>query len=661
MDKSKFSRTTLLFIYFFLAAITAKAGGLTPAWTKETRVAVTWQKVTSLGQIVCCSSRGLIGINPVTGDELWMIEALKNSPGDSYAQIPNSPFISLSSGDDRKGIFIIDPLEGKILFSSKAANLENVTDKFFLYENYKILVIGNPASEKSTVLVMVDMGNGKKLWSKSGDFSFTTGVKDLGNDEVLITSAFFASKLKASTGDEIWKSAIDPQTAGMSNLLGKLEGFASKQVTKEEVMAQLITSPLKPDIFLIAAQKKNESTKVDSKGAKSVVISYSAVYMAFDLQTGAYKWPSVVEMHHPLGVTYATADGLIVCAGNGGAINMLSYTDGSRLLGKKGNGLSLKGRGTGFVPLSDGKILTVSDNGNNSALMVLDVKSGTFDFEKAAKINGMVSYTELLPNGALVATNEEVNLLNLKTGEWYREDGIPGGAALIGTITDKILVCNTKDGLLYQLEKSGTQFRPFATSVIKLQGKEKPTALEVRDEGILLTSEQNLAMVDFSGAVKFNQYFPAPTNSDFKKALLIASAVRAAYATAVLTTYSAAFGAASQSIVVKDVQSKAAKDVTADVSRVLGEASVTGAKYTVAYIKMAQQRFKATTQAANYMLIMTAATKKDIQLLQVNKTTGEVMNTISIGKDKDPVYDVDLVDGRLYYMKDVSKMESYKF
>ena len=137
--------------------------------------------------------------------------------------------------------------------------------------------------------------------------------------------------------------------------------------------------------------------------------------------------------------------------------------------------------------------------------------------------------------------------------------------------------------------------------------------------------------------------------------------MRAAYYTAAFTTYSAAFGATSQSIHVKDPGSQATKDVTADISRVFGDAAVTGAGYTASYIKMAQQRFKATTQTQEYMLVMTSETKKDSKLLQVSKTDGKVINSIPLGKDKQPIYDVDLVEGKLYYMKDGAKMEAYQF
>jgi len=654
--------TCVLFLLLLLnPAVKVLAGGLAPAWTKDMKSQVNWQKVTPLGQLIACTGNGLSGINTNTGEEIWAIAELKNSPEDSYQQIPNSPFISLSSQDDKKGIYVVEPVEGKILFSSKAAGLEQVSDKFFLYQSYKILVIGNTGGGKTTELVMVDMLTGKKIWNKGNEFSFTTAAKDLGNNEVLLTSAFFVTKINASTGDEIWKSGIDPRTAGMSDLLGKLEGFASKQISKDEARAMLITPESRPDIFLISAGKKNESTKVDSKGAKSVSVTYSSVYMAFDLKTGKHIWPAVVELKQQPGVSYPIAEGLIVGAGNGNALQMLSYENGNRLLGKKGGGLSLKGTASGFAPAPDGKLLVVGESGNNSFVTLLDPKTGELVFDKAAKIRGNVTYTEFLPNAVLIGTNEEVNLLNLGSGEWFSERAFAGGSGLIAGDDSKIYTFNTSDGLVYRMDLSGTSFSAVSSTPLKFEGKEKPTALEITAAGILLTSDQNLALVDQSGAIKFNKYFPAPGQSGFKKALLIASAVRAAYATAVLTTYSAAIGVTSQAIQVKDSQTKLAKDITADVSMVLGEASVTGAKYTAAYIQMAAQRFKATTQGQDYMLIMTAPAKKDIQLIQVSKSTGETMNTISIGKDREPIYDVDLVDGKLYYMKDPVKMECYQF
>lgn len=631
-------------------------------WSKDYKTGIAWMKVTPVGQLIASTAKGLIGIDSETGGEQWTLVELKSAPENSYRTIPQSPFIELSPADGSNDILIIDPVPGKVIFNSREAGISRVTDRYFLYQSSKILVIGTSAGGKNTEMVMVDMGTGKKLWSKSGAYSFITGAKDLGNNELLVASAFFASRLNAMDGTEKWKTPIDPRTAGMSSFLGMLEGVAASKLSAEEVMAQFITTGYAPKIFMIAAQKKNESTKVDSKGNKIVTVSYSSVYMAFDTESGKHHWSSVVEMRFPLGVSYPTEKGLMVCSSSDGNINLLSYADGSRLLGKKGGGLSLKGAASGAVPLGDGRLLMISSQGKNSTLMMLDPNTGTMLFEKAAKIRGNVNYTEILSKAILVGSDEEVNLLNPTTGEWFSEKALEGGTGLIAYDDDFMYVFNTKDRLIYRSSLADpVTFQPLTSVPLEFQGRENPTGMTLYNDQISITSEQNLVLLDKKGIVVYQQYFPAPTLSDFKKALLIASAVRAAYYTAAFTTYSAAFGAASQSIEVKDSRSKATKEVTADISKAFGQASVAGVGYTSNYIKMAQQRFKATTQTRDYMLIMTSETKKDSKLLQVSLATGKVMTTIPLGTDKTPVYDVDLVEGKLFYLKGASQLECYQF
>jgi outer membrane protein assembly factor BamB len=191
--------TLKAFIYISLCCpFYVLAGTGQPLWTKETKASVSWQKVTPLGLLITSTSRGLAGINTQTGEELWNIESLKNAPESGYEVISGSPFVSMTT-EDGKNFCIVDPAAGKVVFNTKEAGLEKITDKYFLYASAKILVIGTSQGGKKTDMVMADMTNGKKLWAKSGAFSFTTAVKDLGNDEVLLTSAFFAMKIKATS------------------------------------------------------------------------------------------------------------------------------------------------------------------------------------------------------------------------------------------------------------------------------------------------------------------------------------------------------------------------------------------------------------------------------------------------------------------------------
>jgi hypothetical protein len=652
--------SSIVFLLFFLHYQTITASGGKSVWVKDMKAAISWQKVTPLGQIVASTPRGLIGIQPQTGEESWLAADIQNAPESSYEAISNSPFISVMS-DNGKNFCILDPENGRVVFNAKSVGLEQVTDRFFLYSSSRILVIGTSGGGKSTEMVMVEMNSGKKLWSKSGSFTFVTAVKDLGKDEVLTLSAFFAAKINAATGDEIWKQPVDPAMAKMSGLMANLEGLVAANVTKDELMTQLITTPDFPGGFIMAGQSKKTSVKTDQSGNKVTTFTYSAMFMAFDLATGKHKWPAVVNMNYPLGISYPCAGGLLISSSNSGNLNMLSYNDGTQLLGKKGNGINLKGPAAGAVTLKDGRVLVISNNGDNSTLAAVDTKTGELTFDKAAKIDGLVSYAELLPNGVLVGTNEEVNYLNTTTGVWYMEDAIPGGAGCITGDDKNVYVFNTKTGQLSRMDIGSTSFAVVNQAPVLFKGKEKASGIELLGGGVVVKSDQNLAFIGMDGTLKYNKYFEAPGVSGLRKALLIASAVRAAYYSAAFATYSAAFGSAAQQIQVKDPMAKQTRDFAAGLSQGFGDISVQAAGYASSFIKQASARFKATTETPDYNIIMTAGEKGTANLLQVSKTTGEVMATIPLGKDKNPIYDIDMIDGRLYYMKDADTMECYQF
>jgi hypothetical protein len=52
---------------------------------------------------------------------------------------------------------------------------------------------------------------------------------------------------------------------------------------------------------------------------------------------------------------------------------------------------------------------------------------------------------------------------------------------------------------------------------------------------------------------------------------------------------------------------------------------------------------------------------KDTAVTYLNIATGDTLAMIPLGSYKNPVYDVDMVDGRLYYMKDADTMECHVF
>ena len=75
---------------------------------------------------------------------------------------------------------------------------------------------------------------------------------------------------------------------------------------------------------------------------------------------------------------------------------------------------------------------------------------------------------------------------------------------------DRFLL-SCKDGV-YEIDGNNGEYN-LINDDIKFDGKEVPTKIQVRDNGILLTSSQNLAMLDFQGDNKWNVYHRAPGKS----------------------------------------------------------------------------------------------------------------------------------------------------
>lgn len=382
------------------------------------------------------------------------------------------------------------------------------------------------------------------------------------------------------------------------------------------------------------------------------------------MNNGDYAWPSTIEINGKMGLLIPAKNGLIITHGtmnmNNSAVNLIGYTSGTTLWGKKGKGIDVKGTPIGNADVN-GKTIISSGNERTSFLYSLNTTTGTLDFEKPAKISGSIQSLETCGNNLLVATDEEIDLFNATTGEFSFEKSLKGNPNNITSNESKIYILNNKDDLLYLLDKGAIAIKPLSKAPLKFQGRESVGSLEIREKGILISSEQNIALIDFSGNVVFNKYYPAPDQDNWKKALLIANAIYGAYGTAVYSYSSAAFGAVSQSIQVKNTDSKIAKDLTGVVSKAYGDAAASGMSFTKDCITAATKRFKASSESKNSLFMMIELGKKQYGLAQINKETGEKVATIDMAKDKTPSYDLDIVENTVYYKSTDKKLQAIKF
>jgi outer membrane protein assembly factor BamB len=646
-------------------------------WEISPKEGISWMRNTSLGNVIISTSSGLQGIDPVSGKTNWTIAELAFAPEESFEEIKNTPFIAVSPKDDKDQLYIIEPFEGKILFSSKESNISKIASKYFLYQCNSIIIVGYEGKGKEPIMACVDMVTGKKLWSKSSDFSKVSACIAVSENEMILSTLFYAYKINSKTGDEIWKQAIDPSFANpkYSKFISMLDKGGAN--SKSEIVAILVKTDFANDIIFMGAQQE---TKVENKGADGKTtnsIKYESFYNAFKISTGDFAWKKPVTVGQKLGIIIPCKEGLVICArdradegGKFGAMsmdmntkpradaNLLDYNTGELKWGKKGNGIDVKAGPVLSGALVDGKMLLTSGDDDNY-ISLIDPVTGINKFPKF-KVKGQTQRIVVLPKGILIATDQEVDYINKTNGESYLEKAFKSNASLLEVTDKEVYIFNKKDGLLYKFGKNETAAKAFTSKEIEFEGKEDPTKIEVVKEGVLISSDQNLCLIDMKGKTVYQKYYPAPRESNFKRALLYASAARAAYATVALGYTSAVFGATSASIQVQNTDSQIAKDVTKDVSQIYGNAAKSALNATSNFMEAANKRFTATSQSADFVYILSEVAKKEYHLIKVSKTNGQTLDEVNLGKDKEPKYELDDIENVIYYEKG-GKIIAYKF
>src|SRR5690606_13351173 len=145
----------------------------------------------------------------------------------------------------------------------------------------------------------------------------------------------------------------------------------------------------------------------------------------------------------------------------------------------------------------------------------------------------------MTPKGLIYITDSDCNIINLTTGEsiWNKELKYKRAKAVASAYDskNKRYLISTGEEVVAIDENTG-EISSFGT--FKFEGKENPNTMLVRNNGILLTSDQNMMMFDFGGTQKFHQYFKAPGKSAAGAILMGALTVASAAASA--SSYAAA-------------------------------------------------------------------------------------------------------------------------
>lgn len=657
--KSRIFSTLFFTLFFSIQMLKA----VEPTWSVSLPIKPDWIKVTPIGTVVAATPNAVIGIDPETGKTLWEINEIKNCPVEAYHTIEDSPLIILEGKGSavvngnvlKERLYIINPVNGAIIFNSKESGMKDADSKFFLNRVALAIIQGKPTEGKNLLTMCVDLKTGKLLWTQEDKMKYIVDIFAISKSELLVVSYSFITKIDATTGKEIWRKPLEQKYSKMEGFVNKLEKFAPRSA---DLFTNVYFPNIMPDMCIIGTQRDAEQM-----GTIPPEFPFNTIYVAINYKTGEYLWKNELIFNYPIGMAFATDQGFLITSGASGHYNMVDYTSGELLIGKKKFMTQMPDfkcviRSISY--LKNGNILFEGSKSKKNKVNIFSLNEKKMLFEKSAEIKGGIEYIQEVGNNVLVGTDEMLCLLNQSDGKWLFETPFETKTWLVGNISDNLYMFENKKGILYQFPKSSTSTPKALNAPITFGGKEFADRMDIIDNSIVLSSTQNIARITTEGKVSYNKFFPAPENSFVVKTLLAATTIAGAYAMAMLQTQAEVWNYKKEHD-LQNLKYNVLKDPGNDNTANHFKDNMENGGFQMME-EIYKKRFGKTTISVQSQILVTEDEQKllnDAKIKTIDKNSGEVLMEIGIGKDVKPVYDVDFIDGKLYYLKDGKNLMSY--
>jgi hypothetical protein len=608
----KFSKNLMLII-FLTGILSAFAQEPEHNYTFDGQVK--WMLLTETGTLLASTGEALVGIKPNSNEVSFKIDRLKKVKEENLEFVPGTPYLIIKPKGMMLHTSVVDLISGKMVFDSKEENWQNgVSSRHFISPEMKFVVNGAKKEEGlgqyKAGVGLYDMLTGdlvRVFERKAGNPM--SGKPDIMDDDIIIPGLKNITCYSISSGAVKWESDVKNATQIIANEDSKeIYAFRTKgaNTVAYKVDANSGASMWPEGNKLSGGISRIEFTEkglaivtniVSAKkglAAKIAGAGQSKIYL-LDLNTGADLWEKSPKTKGFVNHFYIEPDGVLFGVESGG-INKVGF-DGTPLWKK---------------PLKTGPNIQIMARVNKGVLYIsetdtdiIDMNSGESVFGKAVKYKNSKAVTS--------AYDEERNRF--------------------------LISC--KDGI-YEVDGNNGEYGLLAKDV-KFEGKEDPTDMSVRDGGILLTSDQNLTMLDFDGSEKWHVYHRAPGIS-------AVGAVVMGAITAASVTMAAAHGyqaGASRARLGAYHSNTKYHSTQQDNWSELGAAS----------FEELSKRFNATKATENSSFILTKL-DDGVGLAKIDKDSGQKVSEVVLN-DKKPVYEVDDIEGILYYKSKGNTISAY--
>lgn len=602
-----------------------------PDMTYDLGASINEMTLTQAGILVVATNDGLAGIDPTKSAAIFTFNNFGKLKPEETEFIPNSPYIVVSqgAGSSLAGLTktkraVIDYVLGKVIFNSDNDNWNQIHTCNVILPQNKLIVSGiqkeGDKFEKMTPkLAVYDLSTSKLDYSffldKPGrvgavkDFS-VTGVPLLLNEFLIIPTAQ-GLIAKTHTGDDLWQ-------------------------TKIKGINWLVADETEKEIYGFEATANGKNTRIHKIGSD-----------------GAELWKDDRKVQGNVSNFQILPQGLAVVSDVTGGNSALSARSESKItMFSAATGEDLwdkapktKGYVQHFYVMDDGILFGIYEGGINKISF-----DGQTLFKKFLKTGENIMVMAESPQGLIYITSEDANIVNLKTGDavWNKPLKYKSASSVASTFdatNNRYLIA--ADGKIMAIDENSGNVSDFAKC--GFDEKESPSTMQIRKQGIFLSSDQNMSVIGFDGSQVYHEYYKSPGRSTFGK---IMGGLTAVASTAMMVSMSAAAGANRTGYGgVNDLSSY--NDYGKDAKRAADMFS----NIASASFDYLSTRFKATSATENSQFILTKL-DDGIGLVKVNKDTGKVEKEIVL-KDKKPEYEVDEFGGTLFYKANGSTIYAY--
>lgn len=606
----KTSTYVKMFICFLIASTAIGQKAETPDFRYDVGAKINEMTITQGGPLVIATNDGLVGIKSGSNDILFNFTDYGRVKPEELNFIHNAPYVTVGQtgfGGMTTKTAVIDYMAGKVLFSTEKNGWKAISTSDVLMPHNKLVISGQRrASEKyATGIAIYDLDSGEQIsFYKFKGSQTVSGRSMLMGDELMVPTSKGIMKINMSTGNVSWQNELKSATWMAKDAEGK-------------------------ELYAFTASANGSNTKIHK----------------IDINNGNLLWEDPQKVKGKVANFEILPQGLAVVSNvdNSGKkglaklassraeskIALLSASTGEDLWDKAPK---TKGYVQHFYIMDDGILFGIYEGGINKISF-----DGKTLFKKPLKTGENILTMAQAEQGLIYITSEDANIVNLETGDqvwkkplkYKRKDAV---SSAYDSKNSRYLI--SADDELFSVDANTGDVTTLAES--KFDGKEDPTGVEVRDGGILLTSSQNMRMLNWDGSQNWHEYYRAPGKSAFGAILMGITAV----ATAAAATASYAEANRNRNrLGYYTSRGESYNDMGDSMAMASG-----------ASIAEMLKRFKATSATANARFVLTKL-DDGVGLVKLNKDTGAKEKEIVL-KDKKPQYEVDDFGGLLYYKAD---------